>query len=86
MPTLFQLLPSWIKRPLRITLYGVLDTWDGITGSREPMVPPRMTALVVGAGDFKKPGRSFLTIWSTTPVLSPSIASLKLELAMAAWR
>ena len=54
-----QLLPTWVKRSGRIALYSVLDTYDSLTGRREVMVPPRMTSLIVGAGDFKAIGLSF---------------------------
>ncbi len=60
MATFTQHLPTWLKRSLRIIGYGVLDTIDNLTGRNEPMVPPRMTSLIVGSGDFKKIGIEFL--------------------------
>lgn len=59
MVTLRQHIPTWLKRFLRIVMYGFLDMWDKIAGRREPMIPPRMTSLVVGSGDFKKIGKEF---------------------------
>lgn len=60
MATFTQHLPTWLKRSLRIIGYGLLDTIDNLTGRNEPMVPPRMTSLIVGSGDFKKTGIEFL--------------------------
>lgn len=59
MTTIRQHIPLWFKRFVRIAVYGVLDTLDNITGRREPMIPPRMKSLVVGAGNFKKIGKDF---------------------------
>lgn len=59
MVTLRQHIPTWLKRFLRIVMYGFLDMWDKIADRREPMIPPRMTSLVVGSGDFKKIGKEF---------------------------
>lgn len=60
MATFTQHLPTWLKRSLRIVYYWSLDTIDGLVGRNEPMVPPRMTSLIVGSGDFKKTGFEFL--------------------------
>lgn len=58
--TIRQHIPTWLKRLARICIYGVLDAWDLLRGKREPMTPPRMTALIVGSGDFKRTGEEFL--------------------------
>lgn len=60
MATFTQHLPTWFKRSIRIISYGLLDTIDNLTGRNEPMVPPRMTSLIVGSGNFKKIGIEFL--------------------------
>lgn len=59
--TIRQHIPTWLKRLARICIYGVLDAWDSLRGKREPMTPPRMTALIVGSGDFKRTGEEFLS-------------------------
>lgn len=58
--TIRQHIPAWLKRLGRICIYGFLDAWDTLRGRREPMIPPRMTALIVGSGDFKRTGEEFL--------------------------
>ncbi|MBX3678161.1 MAG: class I SAM-dependent methyltransferase [Rhodocyclaceae bacterium] len=58
--TIRQHLPAWMKRLVRICVYWLQDTWDLLTGRREAMTPPRMTALIVGSGDFKRIGEEFL--------------------------
>jgi hypothetical protein len=55
-----QHIPTWLKRFARIFIYGVLDGWDVLRGKRKPMTPPRMTALIVGSGDFQRIGEEFL--------------------------
>lgn len=42
-----------------MTVYGFLDAMDIITSNREPMIPPRMTSLVIGGGDFIQIGKMF---------------------------
>ena len=58
--TIRQHIPAWLKRLGRICIYGFPDAWDTLRGRREPMIPPRMTALIVGSGDFKRTGEEFL--------------------------
>lgn len=58
--TIRQHIPTRLKRLARICVYGALDAWDFLRGKREPMTPPRMTALIVGSGDFKRTGEEFL--------------------------
>lgn len=59
MVTLRQRISTWLKRFLRIVMYGFLDMWDKTADRREPMIPPRTTSLVVSSGDFKKIGKEF---------------------------
>ena len=56
---LYSKIPTQIKRFIRITIYWTLDTLDYLTGRKEPMVPPRMTSLIIGGGDYKKIGKDF---------------------------
>ena len=58
--TIRQHIPTRLKRLARIFAYTVMDAWDSLRGNREPMTPPRMTALIVGSGDFKRAGEEFL--------------------------
>jgi len=71
MPTYRQHVPTWLKRLLRIGLYWFLDTRDTLLGRREMMVPPRITLLVVGSGDFKKIGKQFLDYFIRYAQLTP---------------
>lgn len=66
-----QHLPTWLKRSLRIICYWLLDTWDEVTGRRKPMVPPRMTSLIVGSGDFNKIGKRYLALLTHYAGLRP---------------
>jgi ubiquinone/menaquinone biosynthesis C-methylase UbiE len=60
MATYTQHLPTWLKKFLRISMYRVLDLYDSLMDRREPMVPPRITSLIVGSGNFIKIGKQFL--------------------------
>lgn len=71
MKTFRQHLPTWLKRFLRIGAYWLGDTWNGLIGRHEPMVPPRMTSLVHGSGDFKKAGKEFLDYFVRYANLAP---------------
>jgi SAM-dependent methyltransferase len=59
MSTLLRHIPIPIKRFARMCIYSMLDGFDAITGRRPPMMPPRMSALTNGAGDFIKIGEEF---------------------------
>ncbi len=41
-------------------MYKTLDLYDSLLDRQEPMVPPRITSLIVGSGNFKKIGKQFL--------------------------
>jgi len=69
--TIRQHIPIWMKRLVRICVYWLQDAWDLLTGRREAMIPPRMTALVVGSGDFKRIGEEFLGLFIRECGLKP---------------
>lgn len=56
MITIRQYIPAPLKRALRIAYYFLIDAYRSISNTRKPMVPPAMTSLLVGSGDFHSVG------------------------------
>lgn len=56
--TIRQYIPARLKRMVRIATYWIIDKYYEMTGTRPPMTPPAMSALLVGSGDFKAIGKS----------------------------
>lgn len=54
------LFPKRLTKAIRYIIYRVLDFKDTIMGSSEPMVPKRIVSLIIGGGDFKEIGKSFV--------------------------
>ena len=72
MATIRQHLPQWAKRLARKVYYVGMDGFDQLLRRGDPLVPPRITALIVGAGDFRQTGRLLRDVIIAELDLKPS--------------
>jgi ubiquinone/menaquinone biosynthesis C-methylase UbiE len=59
MRTLRRYVPSSVKRIVKTVVYSCIDAYQSAMGTRKPMTPPAMAALLIGGGNFQNIGKAF---------------------------
>ncbi len=59
MENLRKYVPPSIKRIVKTVIYSYTDIYQYVTGTRKPLTPPAMAALLIGGGSFQNIGKAF---------------------------